>query len=222
MKIEVYADGSATVATKPGGYGFVIIVDGQKHSEGSGQMLTASNNDAELEAAIQGLASVLKEFKNQVDTNPELEITLVSDSQIVLGWTSGKYRFKQTEKRHKFDQLQFLVKRMKVKTRWVRGHNGDPNNERCDKLANDARKLLVDQYEKPQKEKKPKLGKKQPTIGKSGKKQPTIGKIGKKTENVFNIWFGDVLKLIDLDQNICEDHDDQIHGPRGSRMEYHK
>ena len=219
MKIEVYADGSATTADKPGGYGFVIVVDGQKHSEGSGQMLTASNNDAELEAAIQGLASTLKEFKNQIDTEPNLEVTLISDSRIILGWTNGTHRFKQKNKINKFDQLQFLVKRMKVKTRWVRGHSGDPNNERCDKLANDARKLLLDQFEPP-KEKKPKVGRKSPKIGKSDQNEPESGKIGRKTDNVFNIWFGDKLKIIDLEHNICEDHDEKVHGPRNSRMEY--
>ena len=59
MKIEVYTDGSATTSEKPGGWGYVIVIDGVKHSEGSGRMETATNNDAELEGAIMGLAAAL-------------------------------------------------------------------------------------------------------------------------------------------------------------------
>lgn len=206
MHIEVYSDGSATVATKPGGYGFVVVIDGTKRTEGSGQMLTATNNDAELEGAIQGLASVLKMIVDDPAAFPlGYEVTLVSDSQIVLGWADGTYRFKQKNKRNKFDQLMYLVKKLRVKTRWVEGHSGDDNNERCDKLANDARKLLV--REEP-KEKKPKLGKQ-------------IPKIGNKKDGCFNIWYNGVLKIIDLDSNVCENHDEKVHGPRTSVLAIH-
>ena len=149
MKIEVYSDGSATVATKPGGFGYVIVIDGKKVEEGNGYMALASNNDAELEAAIQGLAHVLKmriEGKIPIDSH---EVYLVSDSQIVLGWVDGTYRFKQRNKRHKFEQLQHVVKKLNVKTRWVQGHNGDEHNERCDELANMARKQM--EKEEPKK-----------------------------------------------------------------------
>lgn len=141
MKIEVYSDGSATIATKPGGYGYVICFDGQKIDEGFGYMPTATNNDAELEAAIQGLAQVLKmriDGKIPIGTH---EIFLVSDSQIVLGWVDGTYRFKQRAKMAKFHQLQHVCRKLNVKTRWVEGHTGDEHNERCDKLANQGRKM---------------------------------------------------------------------------------
>lgn len=141
MKIEVYSDGSATVATKPGGWGYVIVIDGIKNTEGNGHMPLASNNDAELEAAIQGLAKVLKmRIDGEIPIGTH-DIYLVSDSQIVLGWIDGTYRFKQRQKRHKYDQLQHVVKKLNVKTRWVEGHTGDEHNERCDKLANQGRKM---------------------------------------------------------------------------------
>ena len=38
MKVEVYTDGSATTKDKPGGYGWVIVIDGKFHSEGSGSL----------------------------------------------------------------------------------------------------------------------------------------------------------------------------------------
>lgn len=141
MNIEIFTDGSATVSTKPGGYGWVIVIDGKGHSEGAGPIENATNNDAELEAAIQGLAATLK----LINTLPkeDHDVTLVSDSEIILGWADGSYRFKQQKKIKKFEQLQWLVKRMNVKTRWVEGHSGNIYNERCDEIANYARKSLI-------------------------------------------------------------------------------
>lgn len=148
MKIEVYSDGSATIATKPGGYGWVLVIDGVKVTEGNGHMPKASNNDAELEAALQGLAHVLKmRIDGKIPIGAH-EVTLVSDSQIVLNWVAGTYRFKQQNKRHKYDQLMHVVKKLNVKTRWVQGHSGDTHNERCDKLANEGRKMYDEPKEK--------------------------------------------------------------------------
>jgi len=141
MKIEVYSDGSATIATKPGGYGFVICFDGQKVDEGYGHIVNATNNDAELEAAIQGLAKVLKmRIEGQIPIGTH-EVFLVSDSQIILGWADGTSRFKQQHKIAKYHQLQHVMKKLNAKTRWVQGHSGDEHNERCDKLANMGRKM---------------------------------------------------------------------------------
>lgn len=153
MKIEVYSDGSATIASKPGGYGWVIVVEGEKKAEGSGHMSAATNNDAELEAAIQGLAAVLKmrlEHRFPIEAH---EITLVTDSEIIINWATGRYRFKQAHKRHKYDQLMFLVNKLDVKTRWVEGHTGDEHNERCDYLANVARKGASEPVKKTRKNK---------------------------------------------------------------------
>jgi len=143
MKIEVYTDGSATVATKPGGWGYVIVLDGIKHHEGSGGMERATNNDAELQAAVEGLKHVLLMRVQDPAKYGQAEVTLVSDSEIVLGWTNGNYRFKQKAKMATFEILKTLAARLRVQTRWVEGHTGDEHNERCDELANIARKKLV-------------------------------------------------------------------------------
>lgn len=194
MKIEIYADGSATVATKPGGFGWVLVLDGIKHSEGFGHLELATNNDAELQAAIEGLIAVFKLISSQKLQKPE--VTLVSDSQIILNWASGTHRFKQTNKIKKYQALRALVDKMSVKTRWVEGHSGDEHNERCDKLANMGRK-------KQEKEEEIK----------------GISKIGIKKDGVFSIWYKGILKIIDLSANIVEDHNKTLHGKRESKME---
>lgn len=198
MHIEVYSDGSATTSDKPGGYGWVMCIDGAKYSEGNGFMANASNNDAELEAAIQGLHAAATYMSNgQV----KAEITLVSDSQLILGWASGKYTFRQENKKHKFTELQLLVSIWNVKTRWVEGHTGDEHNERCDKLANEAR-----------------LG-----IQKRDEKVEAIltgdTAIGTKKIGTICLWYKGKLKIIDLDNNIAEDYDRKVHGTRGSMLE---
>lgn len=208
MKIEVYTDGSATVAEKPGGYGYVVVVDGQKHAEGAGHLEKASNNDAELEAAIQGLAaaykyiiSVIPDFRTSKVPFDFPEVVLVSDSQLVLGWADGGYKFKQLSKIGQFQKLRALVARMNAKTRWVRGHSGDVHNERCDRLANEARTGL---------EKKAK---------KEAAKVSGGTLIGNKKTGVICVWYKDCLKIVDLSENIVETYNREIHGPRGSMLE---
>lgn len=211
MFIEVYTDGSATTPDKPGGYGYVLIVDGKKHSEGSGYMPLASNNDAELEAAIQGLSAaskLLNENSSRVmmtvqPGQPPFKVTLVSDSQIVLGWTSGQYAFKQHNKIDKYNQLNYLARNLRVDTRWVEGHTGDENNERCDRLANAARlQQGIDSI-----------------IEKPKKKRKETPSIGLSQTGVMVFWYKNVLKIIDLENNLVEDYNETIHGPRSSHLE---
>lgn len=202
MNIEVYSDGSATTADKPGGFGYVILIDGQKHTEGSGHVPLATNNDMEMEAAIQGLGTVLKLLsENQSSFPQENTVKLISDSQLILGWASGRYRFKQQDKMYKYEQLMRLVRKLRVTTEWVKGHSGNEHNERCDKLANAARLLIQAKEEK-----------------KDAKEE---GKtlIGTKKVGVVSIWFADQLKIIDLENNIVENYDREVHGQRGSLLE---
>lgn len=202
MHIEVYTDGSATTNDKPGGYGWVMVHDGVKYSEGSGHMEKASNNDAELEAAIQGLSAAVL-YINTCSTIPGegWQLTLVSDSQLILGWADGTYAFRQLDKIEKFKTLQLLVQNYHVNVRWVKGHDGDEHNERCDKLANAARtgeQMKVDKVE-------------------AILEGNTL--IGRKKSGVICIWHKNVLKVISLEDNIIENYDRTVHGTRGSMLE---
>jgi ribonuclease HI len=141
MQIELYSDGSGNTFESDGGYGYVMLVDGVKHSEGSGYISSATNNVAELSAAIEGLKAVKTLIsKTLVSANcPPNEITLISDSQLVLGYASGRYQCKALHLTPYYIELRQLYNELKCTQRWERGHQGEINNERCDKLAKQAR-----------------------------------------------------------------------------------
>ncbi len=138
--VEVYTDGSGTSVGQPGGWGFVVVVDGTKVYEGSGSLKDASNNVAELTAALEGL--------QYVDSNPDLkqkDITLVSDSQLVLGFASGEWEPKKFHLLLLASKLKTVYESLDASKRWVKGHSGDEYNECCDKLAKAARKEILDE-----------------------------------------------------------------------------
>lgn len=139
-EIVVYTDGSAIGNPGPGGYGGVIQIDGETVELSQGYRHT-TNNRMEMLAVI----TVLEALDGQ-----ERPIKIFSDSQytingIVKGWAKG-WRAKGWKKGDGkpalnpdlWGRLLELVEKMDVSFQWVRGHAGDPGNERADVLANSA------------------------------------------------------------------------------------
>lgn len=136
--IEVYADGSGNTLASDGGYGWRIVVDGVLLEEGSGYLPQATNNVAEITAAIEGLTRASSIIQQNGWTLAQ--VMLVSDSQLVLGYASAKWRCKAEHLKPLCQRLQFIYNCVDGETRWVRGHSGDEHNSACDKLAGEARK----------------------------------------------------------------------------------
>ena len=134
--IEIYSDGSGTSTHLPGGYGFVVLDNGELVYQGSGPLKEASNNVAELTAAIEGLKYVK-------DTFPGRKVTLVSDSMLVLNYAKGTWKVKAQHLIKLFIEIRKLYTQMGIKTRWVKGHSGNPHNVRADALARKARLSVV-------------------------------------------------------------------------------
>jgi ribonuclease HI len=136
--IEIYADGACRGNPGPGGFG-VIVKRGDEIKELNGSESQTTNNRMEVMGVIMGL----KEVKSPS------EVLLVSDSQYLVkamtewihdwqkrGWmTSGK---KPVKNRDLWEELIKLAGPHKIKWKWIKGHNGHPENERCDVLANMA------------------------------------------------------------------------------------
>ncbi len=144
MNVIMYTDGSARGNPGPGGYGTILkYIDntGTEHiREYSGGYRMTTNNRMELMAAIVGLEHLIR----------PCTVTVYSDSQYLVkafneGWIDGW--IKKGWKRGKNDPVKNvdLWKRLlsamqphKVEFCWVKGHNGHPENERCDYLATTA------------------------------------------------------------------------------------
>jgi len=136
-EITVYTDGGSSGNPGPGGYGAVIIQDGESRELSGGFRLT-TNNRMELMGVIMALRTLEK---------TDLPITLYTDSSYVVngitkGWAE-KWRKNNWIKSDKkpainpdlWGELLDLIKPLNIKFMWVKGHAGNIYNERCDELA---------------------------------------------------------------------------------------
>lgn len=146
----VYSDGACRGNPGPGAWGMVAQnATGDVLFFDSGTEEESTNNRMELQGAIEGLSSLLEYFeKNNLPTSTE--VRLVSDSKYVLDgiskWVAGwKARgWKKADKKvpenvERWKELDALVSEFSnIDYEWVRGHQGHPQNEYCDQLANEA------------------------------------------------------------------------------------
>lgn len=135
-KVEIFTDGACSGNPGPGGWG-AILKYGNYERQMSGGSRDTTNNRMELTAVISAL-SALKE---------PCEVILTTDSKYVcdsinLGWArswkSNGWRKKDKKpalNADLFEQLLCLCDKHSVRFVWVKGHNGHPENERCDRLA---------------------------------------------------------------------------------------
>lgn len=134
---EIYTDGSATTHDQPGGWSFIVVVNGVKVHSASGGIQNATNNIAELTAAVEGL-------KYAAANNLTTPLILVADSQLVLHFADGTWNCKKLHLALLANTLNKLFKQLNASTRWVKGHNGDKFNEECDVLAKAEREKLME------------------------------------------------------------------------------
>jgi ribonuclease HI len=135
-QVEIYTDGGCEPNPGPGGYG-VVLVHPKKRVEASGGFRLTTNNRMELFAAIRGL-EMLKQ---------PCRVALYSDSQYlvkammegwVANWKKKDWWRTNTERPENVDlwkRLEALCQTHQVEFRWVKGHAGHPENERCDQLS---------------------------------------------------------------------------------------
>ncbi len=131
-KIFLYTDGASSGNPGPGGYGVVLKCAGHE-KELSGGFIRTTNNRMELLAVIKGLEAI--KWQNA-------EVEVYSDSSYVVkavneGWLQTWERKGWKKVKNPDLWMRFLnVYRMhRVAFHWLKGHNGHPENERCDRLA---------------------------------------------------------------------------------------
>ena len=142
--ITIYTDGACSGNPGPGGYGTILLYKNYKKELSQGYRKT-TNNRMELLAVIKGLVA-LKGTGHQV--------TVYSDSKYVVdavekGWI-WNWQTKEFKGKKNVDLWKLFIplyKKHQVKFKWVKGHVGNPLNERCDELAVNASQsqvLLID------------------------------------------------------------------------------
>jgi ribonuclease HI len=134
--IEIYTDGACRGNPGPGGWGALLISGAHEKTMHGGEPET-TNNRMELTAAIEAL-NALKGHSR---------VILYTDSKYVMdginkwmpnwkkrGWkTAAK---KPVKNKDLWQALDEAVERHKILWRWVKGHDGNPGNEKADELAN--------------------------------------------------------------------------------------
>ena len=143
--ITVYTDGSSRGNPGPGGYG-IVLKSGAHRKEVSQGFNYTTNNRMELMSVIVAL-EMLK--------NANSEVVVYSDSKYVVDsieqkWVFGwqKKGFKGKKNPDLWNRFLQIHPKHKVKFKWIKGHNENPENERCDELAVAAAtggNLLIDE-----------------------------------------------------------------------------
>ncbi len=135
-KIEMFTDGACSGNPGPGGWGTILRYNGieKELSGGEGQ---TTNNRMELTAVIRGLEALKEKCSVVITTDSRY----VADG-IINGWAKS-WRAKGWVKGDKkpalnpdlWGRLLDLIDEHEVEIRWIKGHAGHPENERCDRLA---------------------------------------------------------------------------------------
>jgi len=134
-EVEIFTDGACKGNPGPGGWG-ALIRAGEKEKELSGGEALTTNNRMELKAAIEGLNALKRPCRVIVSTDSNY----VKDgiTKWVHGWKRNGWRTADRKPVKNVELWQALLEaaaRHQVEWRWVRGHNGHPENERADALA---------------------------------------------------------------------------------------
>ncbi|PQJ20034.1 MULTISPECIES: ribonuclease HI [Nonlabens] len=135
--VHIYTDGSSRGNPGPGGYGIVMMdVNKKIKKEFSQGYRKTTNNRMELLAVIVALEKIKKQ---------SVDITVFSDSKYVCDavnkkWIDGWIRrqWKNVKNPDLWKRFIRAYNRAPAKFQWVKGHNNNPMNERCDQLAVDA------------------------------------------------------------------------------------
>ena len=146
-EVVIYTDGACKGNPGPGGWGVLLCALDGTRKELCGGELATTNNRMEMMAVIQALTALKR----------PCAVTLHLDSQYVLkgitewlpgwkakGWkTASKQPVKNVDLWQRLDDL-VATGGHRIDWRWVKGHAGDPGNERADALANQGVTLAMD------------------------------------------------------------------------------
>ena len=148
-RVIIHTDGGCKGNPGPGGFG-VVMVCGKHRKELSGGYRLTTNNRMELRAAIAALQSLREPCAVELHSDSKYLIDAISKNWIE-GWKKRGWKTAAKQAVKNQDLWLLLLAAMaghKIDWRWVKGHAGHRENERCDELANIAvagKNLQVDE-----------------------------------------------------------------------------
>ena len=147
--VTIYTDGACIANPGPGGYGTVLMYKGRRRELSGGYRLT-TNNRMEMLAAIVALEALKESCRVTIHTDSEYLANAVEKGW-ARRWKANGWRRNKKEKALNpdlWERLITLCDSHEVEFKWIRGHAGDIENERCDSLAIQAAQqstLIVDE-----------------------------------------------------------------------------
>ncbi len=142
MKFILYTDGACSGNPGPGGFGSIVISDLKHVTELGAAYPHTTNNRMELQAVISGLKFIssqkLTSYDVQIYTDSVYVIRGIT--QWVFGWKKNGWKNSAGDpvtNQDLWEELVSVVQNIPSKIQWdyVRGHNDDPGNDRCDQIA---------------------------------------------------------------------------------------
>ena len=139
QRVEIWTDGGCKPNPGPGGWGAVLVYGGRER-ELSGADAATTNNRMELTAAAAALEALTRPCVVALHTDSEYVRNGIT--RWSTGWVRKNWRTAAGDPVKNMDlwrRLLAAARQHTVEWRWVRGHAGDPMNERADQLATAAR-----------------------------------------------------------------------------------
>lgn len=140
--LKIWTDGSCLGNPGPGGWAFVAT-DGKNTAERCGGEKDTTNNRMELTAVIRAISAARKHSEIEIHTDSQY---VKNGTQVWMkNWKKNNWRTadkKPVKNQDLWQKLDELVSTIKIHWVWVRGHNGEELNERCDELARGAATAL--------------------------------------------------------------------------------
>ncbi len=136
--VEIFSDGACRGNPGPGGWGAVLRY-GDKEKEVSGYKPQTTNNEMEMTAALQALKAL--KAPSRVTVTTDSKYVIQGMTSWIHNWRKNNWRTsarKPVKNRELWEALAKEEARHDVAWVWVKGHNGHPENERADGLANEA------------------------------------------------------------------------------------
>ena len=134
-KVCIYTDGACSGNPGPGGWAAILSCMGREKELSGGERET-TNNRMELRAVIEALSALKEPCEVELWTDSQYIARAITEGWLA-GWKRRGWRRKEGELKNPelWQRLDALLGEHRVTVNWLRGHDGQEQNERCDALA---------------------------------------------------------------------------------------